>query len=128
MEQGSCRQYPAAIDVQISNSILDATLVSLVCDRERSGIGTELPTDETRASVGDQGKPEAHLIRSSRDGYPAVDWQNLASHHARFVTREVKRHVGDIVRLDQAEQMRGGKLGQRGVSGNQLFDSLGHRR
>jgi len=64
---------------------------------------------------------EARLIRfasSSRDGYPAVDWQNLARDHARFVAGEIKRHVSDIVGLDQAEQVRVGKLRQRGVSCN----------
>ena len=59
---------------------------------------------------------------------PAVDRQNLARDHARFVTGEMKRHVSDIVRLDQAEQMRVGKLRQRGVSGDELFDPIAHRR
>jgi len=70
----------------------------------------------------------ATVANSSRDGYPAVDRQNLARDHARFVTGEIKRHVSDIVRLDQAEQMRVGKRRQRGVSGDELFDPIGHRR
>ena len=52
---------------------------------------------------------------SSRDGYPAVDRQNLARDHARFVTSEIKRRAGDIAGFDQAEQMRG-KPRQSGVS------------
>jgi len=62
----------------------------------------------------------AMLANSSRDGYSAVDRQNLARDHARFVTGEIKCHAGDIVRLDQTEQMRVGQLRQCGISSNQL--------
>src|SRR5271165_1900291 len=65
---------------------------------------------------------------SSRDCYPTVDRQNLARDHARFVTSEIKRRVGDVAGFDQAEQMRVSKPGQSGVSGYQLFDPLGHGR
>ena len=68
------------------------------------------------------------LANSSRDGYAAVNRQDLTCDHARIVTGEIKSHVGDIVRFDQTEQMRVGKFSQRGISGNQLFDPLGHRR
>src|SRR5207248_5029241 len=37
----------------------------------------------------------------SRDRYAAVDRQNLAGNHARFVARQIKRHPGDVLRLDQ---------------------------
>jgi hypothetical protein len=42
---------------------------------------------------------------SSRNGYPAVDRQDLARDHAGFVTGEIKRRACDVGGLDQAEQM-----------------------
>src|SRR5262249_52393551 len=90
----------------------------------------ELTGDGTcaRSVASTETRWRATLANSSRDGYSAVDRQNLARDHARFVTGEIKCHAGDIVRLDQTEQVRVSKLRQRGVSGNQLFHSLGHRR
>jgi hypothetical protein len=37
------------------------------------------------------------LAGSSRNDHPAVDWQNLARHHAGIVTGEIERRTGDIV-------------------------------
>ena len=73
---------------------------------------SEGPTASTKIRL------QAMVASSSRDGYSAVNRQDLTCDHARIVTGEIKRHVGDIVGLDQAEQMRVGKLGQCGVSGN----------
>jgi hypothetical protein len=79
IEQGSCRQYPAAIDVQISNSILDATLVSLVCDRERSGIGTDRRCWLSVSSSAVEGRPAVLSLTA-----PSFDPnQTSASRHPR---------------------------------------------
>src|SRR3984893_10382013 len=58
----------------------------------------------------------------SRNRHAAVDRQDLAGDHARFITGEIEGHAGNVLRLDQPEQMRVGELGQRGVSGHQLLD------
>src|SRR5207247_9177894 len=53
---------------------------------------------------------------SSRDRDSAVDRQDLAGDHTGFVTSQIERCVGDVFWLDQAEQMRVGKPGQRNVA------------
>jgi hypothetical protein len=45
---------------------------------------------------------------------------------AGLIAGEIKRRARDVSRLDQAEQMRVGKPGQRGVSRNQSLDTFGH--
>src|SRR5437588_9727290 len=64
----------------------------------------------------------------SRDRHAAVDRQDLSGHHARLVGREVKGAAGDVLGLDQPQEVRVGELLQRGVAGDQRLDPRGHRR
>jgi hypothetical protein len=82
-------------------------LASTISPRRHQYVHTLLP--RSRISVPIQAEAHFKVVTSSRDGHSTVDRQNLAGDHARFVTGEIKRHVGDIVRLDQAEQMRVGE-------------------
>src|SRR5439155_6598757 len=49
-----------------------------------------------------------HEPATSRDRHAAVDRQHLPGDEARLVRGEIKRHVGDVLGLDQAEQVRVG--------------------
>src|SRR5215471_16282306 len=65
---------------------------------------------------------------SLRDRHPAVDRQDLPGDLTGLVAREIEDRRRDVGGLDQTEQMRVGKPGQRGVARDQLFDPLSHRR
>jgi hypothetical protein len=69
---------------------------------------------------------EAECVKIFTEQMPGVVADRPAL--PRFVTGEIKRRTGDVVGLDQAEQMKVGQPRQRGVSRNQFFDPLGHRR
>ena len=65
---------------------------------------------------------------SSGNRHAAVHRIDLPGDHAEFVGCEKQRHVGDVLRFDQAEQMRVRQLVERGVAGDQLAHAIGHRR
>src|SRR5947199_6601165 len=52
----------------------------------------------------------SRVVALSRDRHAAVDRQDLAGDHARFVARQVERTLRDVVRLDQPQEMRVGEL------------------
>src|SRR5437773_3396975 len=75
------------------------------------------PALETALSYGRAGRLSG--ARRLGDRHAAVDRQHLAGDEARLVRSEIKRHVGDVLGLDQPEQVRVGQLGQRGVARDQ---------
>src|SRR6266581_4128298 len=46
--------------------------------------------------------------------------QDLAGDHAGLIGRQIERRVGDVLRLDQAQQVRLRELVDRRVTGHQL--------
>src|SRR6266851_1255605 len=121
----AARFMPGVCGVLVSSWSPGMTLTPWVFQSTRPASCCSLivPAPKTRrcASYGSPAPP-------SRDRHAAVDRQHLAGDEARLVRGEIKRHVGDVLRLDQPEQVRVGELSQRGVAGNQPLDPLGHCR
>lgn len=54
-----------------------------------------------------QQRRDVHYNRlRSGDRHTAIDRQDLASDHSGVIAGEIKRHARDVLRLDQAKQMR----------------------
>src|SRR6266446_4773732 len=62
----------------------------------------------------------------SRNRHAAVHRQDLPGDHARLVRGQIERALGDVARLDEAEQVRVGEFLQGGVARHQRLNALGH--